>query len=169
VPGSNSSWINVTTNPGGSAFSPDDGTTFTTLDYDNAYSAVAFYNEFIGWAGCFNHDSITGGIYKWDKRNKILTSVNDIVETNLGDQSNLFTIQPNPARDIMVISSNVPILKDVKVLIINSSGALLDHFTFSGNQGEFRRTIGISQLTPGVYFVLIQTGTKVETLKVVVE
>lgn len=169
VRGSNSSWINVTVNPGGSAFSPDDGTTFYALDYDNAYTAVAFYDEFIGWAGGFNTDSITGGIYKWDKRNKILMSTNDKTGSGLGNQNSLFTIQPNPARDVLVITSNSPVLKDVKVLIINSSGELLDHFTFTNNQGEFRQTIGISQLAPGFYFVLMQMGTKVETLKVVVE
>jgi PKD repeat protein len=169
VPKSNSSWINVTTNPGGSAFSADDGTTFNSLDYDNQYTSVAFYNEFIGWAGGFNQDSLNGGIYKWDKRNKLLTSTNDRVGAVANGSGNLFSIQPNPAKDYFVLASNSVVLKDIKVLIINSSGELLDHFTFINNQGEFRQTIGISNLTPGLYFVLIQMGSKTETLKVVVE
>ncbi|HEY4784509.1 MAG TPA: T9SS type A sorting domain-containing protein, partial [Bacteroidales bacterium] len=169
VPKSPSTWINVSSFPPASAYSSDDGVTFNSLDSDNQYTAVGFYNEFIGWAGGFNLDSIHGGIYKWDRSSKLLTSVDNIIANGSGTGSALFVIQPNPARDYITVTSNDAISDDVKISFINSNGALLDHFTFKNNAGTFNRTIGLSNLSAGIYFVILQAGSKVETQKIIIQ
>lgn len=49
-----------------SAYSTDYGTSWTHLDDSVQYTNVQMLNDSIGWAGGFNMDENTGGIYKWD-------------------------------------------------------------------------------------------------------
>lgn len=48
-----------------SAYSLDYGTSWTEIDDSIQYTNVAMFNEDCGWAGGFNWDENTGGIYKW--------------------------------------------------------------------------------------------------------
>ncbi len=48
-----------------SAYSLDLGTTWTMLDDSVQYTNVIMFNEDCGWAGGFNWDENSGGIYKW--------------------------------------------------------------------------------------------------------
>lgn len=48
-----------------SAYSLDYGTTWTMIDDSIQYTNVQMYNANVGWAGGFNWDQNTGGIYKW--------------------------------------------------------------------------------------------------------
>ncbi|GAB4280327.1 MAG: hypothetical protein Kow0068_04520 [Marinilabiliales bacterium] len=49
----------------GSAYSLDYGASWTQLDDSIQYTCVEFYNDTTGWAGGFNLDSLTEGIWKW--------------------------------------------------------------------------------------------------------
>lgn len=168
IPQSNLSWINVNASPGGSSFSSDDGTSFSVMDSDNPYTSVSFFNPFIGWAGSYNLDSITGGMYKWDRKNRLLTDVSVLASPAM-DKSLSFSIQPNPATDYIIISSNKDIVGDVKVSVVNVKGMLMDYFTFRNNQGSFNQTFGLSNLSKGLYLIVIQGGSTVETHKIVVQ
>ncbi len=57
----------VSQNPpeSGSAYSLDYGATWTMLDDSVQYTTVEFYNDTTGWAGGFNLDQNTEGIWKW--------------------------------------------------------------------------------------------------------
>ncbi|MDD2385574.1 MAG: S8 family serine peptidase [Bacteroidales bacterium] len=57
--------ISQTTENNFSAYTLDYGTTWTMLDDSIQYTNVKMFNEFTGWAGGFNMDANTGGIYKW--------------------------------------------------------------------------------------------------------
>jgi PKD repeat protein len=48
-----------------SAYSLDFGTTWTMIDDSVQYTNVAMFSETCGWAGGFNWDVNSGGIYKW--------------------------------------------------------------------------------------------------------
>jgi PKD repeat protein len=48
-----------------SAYSFDSGTTWTMIDDSVQYTNVMMFNEDLGWAGGFNWDATSGGIYKW--------------------------------------------------------------------------------------------------------
>lgn len=163
---SSATWVNVNSTPGGSSFSTDDGTSFTLMDSDNPYTAVSFYNDFIGWAGSYNKDSIHGGMYKWSRQNGMLTPVRNLVSSD--NKTATFTIQPNPASEYFEVTSAENITGDVKVSIASVNGSLIDHFTFRNNEGTFRKSVGIVNLKQGMYLVIIQAGTKVETHKLLV-
>ena len=49
----------------GSAFSLDYGHSWTMIDDSVQYTCVKFYDDNTGWAGGFNSDSLTEGIWKW--------------------------------------------------------------------------------------------------------
>jgi PKD repeat protein len=49
----------------GSAFSLDYGQSWTKIDDSVQYTCVSFFNDMTGWAGGFNNDSVTEGIWKW--------------------------------------------------------------------------------------------------------
>lgn len=57
----------VSQNPpeSGSAYSLDYGATWTMLDDSIQYTMVDFYDDTTGWAGGFNLDATTEGIWKW--------------------------------------------------------------------------------------------------------
>jgi len=48
-----------------SAYSLDFGTSWTPIDDSVQYTNVVMFNEDCGWAGGFNWDANSGGIYKW--------------------------------------------------------------------------------------------------------
>lgn len=48
-----------------SAYSLDYGTSWTMIDDSVQYTNVAMFSETCGWAGGFNWDENSGGIYKW--------------------------------------------------------------------------------------------------------
>jgi PKD repeat protein len=161
VPQSNATWINVGF---GSAYSSDDGVTYNNIDNDVIYTAVKFYNEFIGWAGGYNIDSLHFGIYKWNRTNKALTSVKD----NSGlEEGGKFQIFPNPTQGILNISNAQLKINELTITLRNIQGAEVKKEKFQNLYGEFHQTLDINGLSPGMYFVIIQTGNNVETHKVV--
>ncbi len=65
VPGTTSTYYisGAATNGSGSAFSNDDGATWTSIDAIQ-HTAIEFFNESNGWSGGFNTSSTVGGIFK---------------------------------------------------------------------------------------------------------
>ncbi len=57
--------ISATINLNFSAYTLDYGTTWTILDDSIQYTNVKMFDALTGWAGGFNMDANTGGIYKW--------------------------------------------------------------------------------------------------------
>ncbi len=65
VPGTTSTYYisGATTGGSGTAYSTDDGATWTAID-NIQHTALGFFNETTGWTGGFNTSSTTGGIFK---------------------------------------------------------------------------------------------------------
>lgn len=57
--------ISTTADGNFSAYTLDYGTTWTQIDDSVQYTNVVMFNEDCGWAGGFNWDANSGGIYKW--------------------------------------------------------------------------------------------------------
>jgi PKD repeat protein len=163
VPTSKSTWMDVSV---GSAYSDDDGVTFNSIDNAVEYTAVKFYNQFIGWAGGFNVDSLHWGMYKWDRSNRVLTSVKD-KNTNVFENSKSFAVFPNPTRGTLNILSETLLTNDLTISVKNIQGAEMMNKVYQNPGGEFTQTIDISQLPQGLYFVIIRSGNNFETHKVV--
>ncbi len=163
VPKSPSTWMDVSV---GSAYSADDGLTFNPIDNAVEYTAVKFYNEFIGWAGGFNVDSLHLGMYKWDRSNRVLTSVKDEGASPI-ENSKSFAVFPNPTRGTLNIVSASQLVNDLTITVRNIQGAEMMDKVYQNIGGEFNQTIDISGLPQGLYFIVIQSGGNFETHKVV--
>jgi len=57
--------ISQTTEENFSIYTKDSGTSWTVLDDSIQYTSVDMYSVDCGWAGGFNWDETSGGIYKW--------------------------------------------------------------------------------------------------------
>jgi photosystem II stability/assembly factor-like uncharacterized protein len=165
VPGTKKAWINVSSGfPSGTSFSTDDGGTFRSIDVGLRFTSVAFINPRFGWAGTFN-DSTSGGIYKWDPHNLMLTSVKEVInDTKI---ANAFKVFPNPAEKILNIVSAYTSSKEVNILLYDMQGVCRRKERTNASFGSFSRSMDISDLKPGVYTLIIQGKNSKEVFKII--
>ncbi len=113
------------------------------------FLAVDFYSPVVGWAGAFNTDAVTGGMYKY---NGDFTPAVD-----LGIQD--FRIYPNPATDLLNIQSEGNM---TNVQLINLAGQVV----FENNVKSDFTTIQTSQFPKGIYMLAITSDKGVTARKV---
>lgn len=89
VPGTNGTYYisGATTNGSGTAYSTDDGATWTGIDAIQ-HTAIEFYNESTGWSGGFNTSSTAGGIFKLTS-SAMVASITPPSSTTFCDNSSL--------------------------------------------------------------------------------
>lgn len=82
VPGTTSTYYisGATTGGSGTAYSTDDGATWTAID-NIQHTALGFLNETTGWTGGFNSSNTTGGIFKLSLQN-VTASINPPTTTS---------------------------------------------------------------------------------------
>jgi hypothetical protein len=68
-------------------------------------------------------------------------------------------IFPNPARNIMNVQFELPAPADVQVKIYDLTGSMVANQQFSASQTGSQKSIDISKLPAGMYFVKIQAGS----------
>ncbi len=133
----------------GSAFSPDNGTTWTTIESNVEQRLTpAFLNSSTGWCGGFSTDSITDGIFKFSG--------------NLGNEqftANTVKLYPNPTTSTVNISAQ---LESYNVKVTDITGKVMFNKAFSGVEN----TVDISSFATGVYFFEVKSGSKSETIKI---
>ncbi len=133
----------------GSAYSIDNGVTWTTIDTGTQRGSVAFLDGSTGWCGGFNVDDVLGGIFKFDG--------------NLGNQqfdANTVKVYPNPASTVVTISAQQLDSYNVKVTDITGKVMLTREFSTVEN------TVDVSNFAAGVYFFEINSGSKSHTVKI---
>lgn len=132
----------------GSAYSNDNGVTWTTIDTGTQRLTPAFLNATTGWCGGFSTDTITDGIFTFSG--------------NLGNQqfsNSTFKVYPNPAIDVVTIASN---LDTYHVKVTDIAGKVMLNKDFNGVEN----TVDVSSYTTGVYFFEVNSGSKSETIKI---
>lgn len=165
VPGTTGTWLNFGSGwLSGSSYTINDGLDFTSLDEDISYTAVAFYDEYTGWAGSFNVDSITGGIYKWDKTNALLTANKEIEVGQPVDRN--WQIYPNPVQNSCVVSTKKN-NNDASGFIINLQGKCMHQFPIPASNGGLQLQLNLVDLPAGVYMLQINGSNFTENLRFV--
>ncbi len=155
IPGTTRLVGNGVTGTGASAvqstgYSDDNGTTWTEYDNGTQRTSIAFLNANLGWAGGFNTDEVTGGIFKFTGQ--------------LGTHSfanKAFKVYPNPATSVVSISSELLDTYNVKVTDI--TGKVMLAKDFSGVEN----TVDVANFAAGVYFFQVNSGDKSETIKII--
>ena len=134
----------------GSAYSLDNGTTWTSIDSGTQRGVVSMFDSSTGWCGGFSTDPLTGGIFKLSGNlsNEIFTP-------------SKFKVYPNPANNFVSITAESADAFNLKVTDL--SGKVMMNNELSG----IDNTIDVSNYAAGIYLFEIKAGNRTDTIKVV--
>ncbi|WP_284650977.1 T9SS type A sorting domain-containing protein [Flavobacterium terrisoli] len=133
----------------GSAFSSDNGTTWTSIDTGAQRLSPAFLNGTTGWCGGFNEDEFAGGVFK--------------LNGTLGNSdfnTTKFKVYPNPATSVVNLQTEG--LDSYTLKVTDLSGKVMTTREFSG----IENALDISSYATGVYFFEINSGSQSQTIKI---
>lgn len=162
IPGTSAMWVDVSSGPGtGSSYSLNDCASFLDIDTSSTiqYTCVKFLDINTGWAGSFNVSATDGGIYKWDP--STITAADDISK----EQPGSITVYPNPADGLVNVRFD-GITEDRAVINVYNliGGCIISHEVFLLFNDVIQ--LDFSGNNAGIYFVTVNTGSKVITKKV---
>ena len=141
-------------NPG-SAYSNDNGATWTVFGAAEQRGTVQFANGTTGWSAGFSTDENTGGIFKFN--GSFTLGTNDVAAAKK------FTASPNPTSGILTLSSDNATISEVYVIDMLGKQVLNASFD-SVNTAS----VNMSSLNAGVYIVSAKDAAgKVEVMRVV--
>lgn len=123
----------------GSSISYDGGTTWISIESTNSYVSVAALNGATVWAGGFNANVFTDGIYK----------LSALLATKENQINNFTSIYPNPTPDVLNIKSDEKI-KSVSI------------YDMVGRKMDVRlegKSVNVKGLENGTYVISIETST----------
>ncbi len=144
----------------GSAYSLDEGNTWTMLDDSIQYTTVKFYSSAVGWAGGFNLNSTSRGIWKW--LGIPTTAVNE-----LPGKSGI-KIYPNPSSGI--VHFYVPEVKKIfEISVFDMQGKLVRHIQDRVGNSSHEYTLNLRQLKKGVYVAVLKVDQSVIKKKFVIK
>ncbi len=142
--------VSGTTTTYSSAYSLDNAATWTQIDSGTQRTVVAVLDGTTAWAGGFNSDPFTKGIYK--------------LSANLSKQiftsSKNFIVAPNPVSSVLTISSTNG--NDYSIKVADLSGKIVIEKSLNG----FENNVDVSSLTTGAYLVTLSTDKATETIKI---
>lgn len=159
----------------GSSYSRDGGKTWNIIDsgYGKEHSAIDFLNPFYGWTGRGEvwDGGIDGGAFKWKLHfsldTKAAAAENDMAISSLtekGVKNPQLRLYPNPAKEEVIIHGLKPSLKTT-LSLFNMSGGLVQQSGATGTSYRFN----IQKLPAGSYYLKVETGKEITTLKFVKE
>ena len=82
--------------------------------------------------------------------------------------SNKFIVSPNPAGYSANLAFNVKLGGTATISIINQTGSVVSKKILAVNTGDNIRNLDVSNLTNGMYFIKLQTGSVIQTAKLVI-
>ena len=159
IKGTPSTWVDVAAGNGkGSALSDNlDCASFSNLDTGSVYyTAVKFYDINSGWAGGMVNGAYRG-IFKWNPA--IITGIDNTIKN--ADQVNIY---PNPTNNLVNIEFSGITSKST----INVYNLVGENIISKDIDPSFNKLIqlDLSTYKSGIYFVTVDTGTKIITKRV---
>jgi photosystem II stability/assembly factor-like uncharacterized protein len=145
----------------GSAFTADNGFTWTNIDVTAPKAACRFFNATTGWAGGYFSDvpgtNISGGLYKWNSSVLLATG------TDPARARATFSAYPNPATDQLTLSfPEAPARQHLRLQ--DATGRLVKEFQQTGATTR----LSLTDLPKGLYVLSSQENPSVH-LKLVKE
>ena len=168
VPGTNA-FVSTSTHPNplftGSSVSYDAGQTWTDIERNRPKAACRFFDANTGYAGSFyvtSHPIFgVGGLYKseivfQDLSSQAITINKPVLEEQLNRRNDQLKVYPSPATDVLNIALPEGLATDARVIsIVSADGKIVDTRRSKGAQLV---QVDVSNLTPGIYIVRIQTN-----------
>ncbi|MGL2962664.1 T9SS type A sorting domain-containing protein [Flavobacterium sp. RSB2_4_14] len=140
----------ATSGGSGSAYSLNNGTTWTTIDSGAQRLSSSFLNATTGWCGGFSSDPFTDGIFKFTG-----------TLSNNQFNANSFKVYPNPSSSFVTISSEQ--LDTFNVKVTDLTGKVMMTKDYSGVEN----TVDVSSFATGIYFFEIKSDNKSEIIKII--
>ncbi len=140
----------------GSAYSLDEGENWTQLDDSVQYTTVKFYSSSVGWAGGFNENSTSRGIWKW------LGIPTTAVKDNPADNVKI-KIFPNPARNFVNVYFKTLKQNPVIISIYDIQGKKVKVFSMKSTNSKHQFSLDVSSLRSGTYLMIL--NSKQNTVK----
>lgn len=138
----------------GSAYSTNNGSTWTTIDTGTQRGVVSFFDGSTGWCGGFTTGALTGGISKYSGPALSVKDFNNTAE---------FSAYPNPTNGTIKLSSSINNVSNVAVFDMLGKEVLTKNYT---NLNEVE--VDLSGLNNGVYFLKAATNNGgIQTMKIV--
>lgn len=163
VPGTASSYLvandaNFAGGPGGSAYSLDEGGTWTNLDNKN-HIAPCFYSASVGWSSSWSSNTV----YKFSGS---LTDVQDGSKIGNVNSYSLSQNYPNPFNPVTTINYSIKESTNVKITILNILGEEVSTLLNEEKApGEYQIKFNAVALPSGVYFYKITAGNFTDVKK----
>ncbi len=144
----------------GSSYSLDEGSTWTKLDDSVQYTTVKFFSSSVGWAGGFNENSTSRGIWKWLG---IPTGVTEIPVNGIK-----IKVYPNPSEG--VVHFYVPNNEFItRISIYDLNGKLVSHLENNTGNSEQDYVMNLKNLTAGIYVAVVRTKRGISKFKLVLQ
>lgn len=142
----------------GSAYSLDEGNTWTQLDDSIQYTSVKFYNDKVGWAGGFNSSS-SRGIWKWQP-------ISPTGVTELPVNGIKIKVYPNPS--VGTVHFHIPKSESViGISVYDLSGKLVSRLENNTSSAGKDYVMNLRNLKAGVYVAVVRTKQGISKLKLV--
>ena len=144
-----STGVDFTNNDLGSSYSLDGGDTWVDIDFDIQYTTVNFFDNITGWAGGFNLDATTGGVFKYD---------GGFVATGITPVSTAYQMKlyPNPSTGLFYISFDAANNLPVNLQVTDAMGKLVLQETFKDKSQLWLKSIDLRRYPQGVYFLKLE-------------
>jgi photosystem II stability/assembly factor-like uncharacterized protein len=158
VPGTGDTYVTTGANgTNGSSYSTNGGTTWT--DYDNGFqrTALAFFSPTVGYAGGFNMDATTGGIFKFAG-----TVINGISNKEFSKNVSVF---PNPSKGLVNVEVSKANGSNIAINIFDTMGRVV----YTKSSALSATQLDLNNLANGVYMMQVQTGENISMRKIVIE
>lgn len=158
VPGTAGTYVIVAANTGdqGSAFTTDDGLTWTNIDLVPHFN-TDFKNSVVGWATSADQVAQVLGVNRWE----MPTSIKEVSFNSLG------AVYPNPATEHFTV-----VLKearsDVKITVYDLIGNAVFTDSYVASGLEFRKTIDCTNFAKGAYIVKVENNGNAAQSKLVI-
>ncbi len=153
---SNNNLSSLTSSGNWAPTSDDDWTTVhvknitSTFFVDNFRFKIELEND--GGNNLFLDDI---NLYEGDAMDTVVSSVNEL------DDISFLSIYPNPSSgDVTIQFENQNGIKDVKILIRDIRGQVLDDYSIMANEGDNLVLIGRNEISSGLYFVELNVGSQ---------
>lgn len=162
VPGTISTLVSTgeSMNSAGSSYSNDGGNTWILMDTLVQHYVARFLNNTTGWCGGYNTSNVADGIFKYSG------APLGIYNPENGKEI-YFNIYPNPSEGTVTVHLANAGNDDLKISVLDISGRKVFENNF-GKPGEFfMRSIDLSSLSKGVYFLEIENGNLNHSEKIV--
>lgn len=137
----------------GSAYSNDNGVTWTTIDTGAQRGDVAFINATTGWCGGYTVDSTTDGIFKY---------TGPALATNSVTVKSKFTVSPNPTSGMIKLASGTETINEVGVF------DLLGKQVYSSKFSALNEVnLDLTSLQTGAYLLKVSSNAgNTESIKI---